>query len=437
MDLIKKLPQTFDLSLNEITKIEGSAALEVRVKNGRVEHVHFKTTHCKRFFTQAMRGKPIMALPQLLERICGTCSNAHLMASVEACEHALGITPTRQTMLLRMLTMYGLMIRDHGLHLYIFALPDVFQKDSILDFDERDPKEREFLEDAFAVKAAGNYLSTIIAGRSVHAIYPTIGGFTHFPEKEETKKAVFRLKAVRESALRLIDLWRECPFHFKRDTTYMGLVTDHFGFLEGRVCSSRGECIPEEHIGEHLEHTVLPYSQASAYKHEGESYMVGALARLNLAKDRLHSETKKSAKNALALFPSNDVFHNNLAQAIEILHSIDHSIEILTTNKFSKEPVIKKSPRGGTGIGVVEAPRGTLYYKVIVGGDGKVIGGDSVVPTGQNQIKMEEDIYPLVENLLPNTSKEEIAFEIEKLIRAYDPCMSCAAHFLKVHWIES
>ena len=156
---------TFDLTLDRLTKLEGSASLEVRVKNNKVEHVHFKITEFKRFFTKAMEGKPIIALPQLLSRICGTCSNAHIMASIEACERALGIVPTRQTILLRVLTMYGLNIRDHALHLYLFALPDMYGKDAFLDFDENDPVEHQLLHDAFEIKAAGNFLSTLVAGR--------------------------------------------------------------------------------------------------------------------------------------------------------------------------------------------------------------------------------------------------------------------------------
>ena len=130
---------SFDLTLDKLTKVEGSASLEVRVKDDKVEYVHFEITEYKRFFTKAIEGKPIIALPQLLSRICGTCSNAHIMASIESCEHALGIEPTEQTKVLRELTMYGLNIRDHALHLYLFALPDIRGKDAFLDFDENDP----------------------------------------------------------------------------------------------------------------------------------------------------------------------------------------------------------------------------------------------------------------------------------------------------------
>jgi coenzyme F420-reducing hydrogenase alpha subunit len=123
-----------------------------------------------------------------------------------------------------------------------------------------------------------------------------------------------------------------------------------------------------------------------------------------------------------------------LAQAIEILHAIDHSIEILSTTEFKPEPPIHKPPQTAIGIGVVEAPRGTLYHKIELTADGNIKAGEIVVPTGQNQINIETDIKGLVEQLLSNKTKDEIAFEIEKLIRAYDPCMSCGAHFLKVNW---
>ena len=426
----------FDLNLDKITKVEGAASLEVRVSNGKVEHVHFKITQFKRFYTQAMRGRSVLNIPQLLSRICGTCSNAHLICSIEAAEKTLGLEISPQTLLMRILTMYSLMIRDHALHLYLFTLPDIFNKDSFLEFDESDPIQHQLLHDAFEIKAAGNYLSTIIAGRSVHAPYPVIGGFIHFPVKEEISEAVKKLKAARPAVLRLIDILKDTPFHFDRRTNFVALIGRRFDFLRGKIISSRGVSIPEEKFGEHLEHVVMPYSQASGYEFKGEPYMVGALARINLARDKLHSETKKSLAKILNFFPSTDIFYNNLAQAIEILHCLDDSIEILENNKFKSEPIIKPLFKESAGVGVIEAPRGTLYHKLVADKNGIVKEGEIVVPTGQNQINIEKDIAQLVNELIPKMPKDKIAFEIEKLIRAYDPCMSCASHFLKVNWTE-
>lgn len=427
---------TFDLSLDRITKVEGAASLDVKVENGKVKEVKFKIDEYKRFYTQAIQGKPIAALPQLLARICGTCSNAHLLCSIKACESALDIIPSEQTKILRRLLMNGLNIRDHALHLYLFSLPDIYKKDSFLDFDENDSEQHQLLHDGFETKGAGNFLAILTGGRSVHAPYPTIGGFLKFPDKAQIKTAIEKLKKSRPAVLRLIEIFKNAPFHFDRKTNFMALTPkDSYGFLGGCIDTGDGKCIEEESYRDHLEHVVLPYSQASAYKYGGQSYMVGALARLNLNKKSLHKETKKSLAKTLGIFPSTDIFHNNLAQAVEILHCVDESIEILKEYKFKPEPIIKKEPTEAVGIGVIEAPRGTLYHKIVLGKDGIVKEGEIVVPTGQNQINIEEDISLLVQSLLPETQKEVIEFEMEKLIRAYDPCMSCAAHFLKVNWL--
>jgi coenzyme F420-reducing hydrogenase alpha subunit len=248
---------------------------------------------------------------------------------------------------------------------------------------------------------------------------------------------VQKLESIREATLRLIKVFQDAPNHFDRNTNYMALVADEgFGYINGKIKTSDGETFPESEYRGLVEHVVLPYSQASAYKYKGKSYLVGSLARINIAKDNLHPKTKESAASALALFPSTDVFHNNLAQAIEILHSVDESLDLLKNNTFVPEPLIKKPFREAIGIGVVEAPRGTLYHKVVLGADGIIKEGEVIVPTGQNQINIEEDIGRLVEKMIAEgMAEDKMPMEIEKLIRAYDPCMSCGAHFLKVNWV--
>src|SRR3989338_1109520 len=390
-----------DMKMDEMTKVEGAASLDIKIRGGKATEVHFGITEYKRFFTEAMKGKP-----------------------------------TVQTKLLRALTMDGLIIRDHALHLYLFAMPDIYGKDAFLDFDESDPDQHQQLHDAFDIKGAGNFLANLIAGRSVHATYPTIGGFLHYPDDEGIKEAIKKLQAVRLAVLRLVDVFLKAPFHFDRKTHFMALVPDDtFGYITGKIVTSLGESYGEDKYRDHLEHTVIPYSQASGYEYKGTEYMVGSLARINLAQDKLHPKTKESLKDVLKLFPSTDIFFNNLAQAIETLHSVDEAIDMLTNNKFVKEPLIKKPNRDAVGVGVIEAPRGTLYHKVHLMPDGNIKEGEVIVPTGQNQMNIERDIATLVDGILiADTPKEKIELEIEKLIRAYDPCMSCASHFLKVKW---
>lgn len=422
-------------SISEITKVEGSAGLDVTIADGKVETCQFSIKEYKRFFKQAMVGKNILMIPQMLARICGTCSNAHLMASIEAVEKGLGVPVTEQTKLLRRLTYHGLIIRDHALHLYMFVMPDVFGKDSLLQFDEHNETEHQILDDAFAVKAAGNHLSILVAGRSVHAPYPMPGGFIHFPETEEIKHSLEELRAVRPAVLRLIDVFMKYPSSLIRETNYIALKANPWSYLEGELWDMHGRVTDEAGYRDHLDHVVIPYSEASGYKFDGEAYRVGALARMNINRDALHPDTKHDAAEALKRFPSHDVFANNLAQAIAILHSIDDSIEILETKTFVKEPLQKVEMKAGVCVGVVEAPRGTLYHKYELDEKGVVIRGEVIVPTGQNQITIEGDLGKYIQEHL-DMDEEKLSLECEKIIRAYDPCMSCASHFLKLKMKE-
>ncbi|OGY69969.1 MAG: hypothetical protein A3C00_04290 [Candidatus Jacksonbacteria bacterium RIFCSPHIGHO2_02_FULL_44_25] len=163
--------------------------------------------------------------------------------------------------------------------------------------------------------------------------------------------------------------------------------------------------------------------------------MVGALARLNLNKEALHSQTKKDCAEYIARFPSDDIFLNNLAQGIEIIHCIDHSVELLETMEIKEEEAIVAQPKKSTGVGVIEAPRGLLFYKLSINERGVIEDGQIVVPTSQNQINIEQDVKQLVEDAI-DENKKEIEHRLEMLIRAYDPCMSCASHFLTVKWEE-
>jgi coenzyme F420-reducing hydrogenase alpha subunit len=423
--------EDFEISIEGLSKIEGHASLDVKVRRGKVENVKLKISESKRFYTQAIRGKTFQSVPQVVSRICGTCSIAHLTCCTEAVEKALNIEPSEQTALLRKLMTYGMMIRDHAMHLYLFCLPDVFGKDSVLDFDER---QHEFVHHAFEVKKAGNDLSKLIGGRAIHPPYAQVGQFSHLPDKEETKDVIKELKIVRSNVFELVRIFYDCPFSFRKKTRFVALTTPDFSFLEGVIKSSQKTIIPEEHYWEHLHRVIIPYSQAAGYQFEGKDFMVGALARMNLNREKLHKETKRDLAKYLRMFPSEDIYHNNLAQAIEIMHCIDHSIEILESSDFKKEPDKKVKIKEGKGVGVIEAPRGTLYYAIDLDKDGKILYGNLVIPTAQNQIKMENDIRTLVSRNL-DKDKNFIQYEIEKLIRAFDPCMTCATHFLKVNWV--
>ena len=420
-----------EIRLDNISKIEGHGSVDIKIKDDKVSSVKLKITESKRFYTQAIRGKPALSLPLLTSRICGTCSIAHMTCCSMAVENAMGYVPSDQTLLLRKLSLYGMMIRDHALHLYLFCLPDIYGKDSVLDFEG--PQE-DLIRKAFAVKSAGNNLSKVIAGRAIHATFAEVGKFSHIPDADSIKRVVDELRSVREYALEFIETFYNSNFSLERDTDFVALVTgDYSLFGDGNVMDTKGAVVRKDKYWDYLERKIIPYSEATGYDFEGNEYVVGALARMNLNKNSLHGQTAADCSKYLNAFPSKNIFHNNLAQAIETLHSIDHSIELLESNEFKPEQAAPVAIKEGQGVGLLEAPRGTLYYMLSIDKAGKVKYGRIIVPTQQNQISMEKSVVHVVENNIEK-SKKEIEYEIEKMIRAYDPCMSCASHFLRVNW---
>jgi coenzyme F420-reducing hydrogenase alpha subunit len=424
-----------ELTLDEISKIEGKASLHVRFLPDDIE-VQFSIVELKRFYTQALMGKDVAAVPQLTARICGTCSNAHLLCAIKAVEEAYGVHVSDQTKKLRELLNWGLIIRDHALHLMVFVLPDILGVDSILDLDENDPVQHQWLHDTFDVKGVGNHIAKIIAGRSVHAPFLAVGGFLKMPDQTAFPGLIDELRKIRPAVLRMIEIFTNRDMHLSRDITFSALIDDRLTLLDGTVKDTTGKSVDAETYRKRLNRTVITHSHASGYKDDGHVFMVGAIARLNMGKDHLHERTRNDASTALSLFPSNDIFHNNLAQAIEILHAVDSSIDLLTglTIAIEKPHTITKKAAHATA--VIEAPRGTLVYYFDFTDEGKIRDVSIIVPTGQNQIGIEEAIKQYFMEHRTD-SRESLTLAAERIIRAYDPCMSCASHFLKVTWDES
>lgn len=424
-----------DINIKNISKIEGHTHLDVKVRDGVVTESKLKISENKRFFLAAVEGKKYNLVPSIMSRICGTCSSAHSLCSTEAIEKALNLKASQQTFALRNLLMNAGHLRDHAMHLYFFCLPDIFKKDSVLDFNK---SEHHWIHDGLDVKEAGNFLSTIVGGRAVHPPNGVIGGFTKFPKQDQIHEAIIKLESCREKILKIIDLFYKDQTTFKRKTNYVGLVNDDFNFLRGYIKTAYGSLIPEEKYGQHLDEVVLPYSTAIAFNWESKDFMVGALARMNLNKEHLHKNTIRDTAKYLKIFPCDCIFNNNLAQAIEMLHEVDNSISLLEKleKTIKPEKIIEPKLKSGLGIGVVEAPRGTLYYRLELDKQGVITYADMCIPTQQNAIHLEKDIAKYVTQLLKQKhTKKQISNEVEQMIRAYDPCMSCATNFLKINWI--
>ena len=428
-----------NITIDTITKIEGNADLKVIIEDGEVKDLQFIVSDYRRFFTTAVKGRRMSAVPSFLSRICGTCSVAHLFASLMAVESAQGIVVTQQTKALRRLAYDGLMIRDHGLHLYFFVLPDVLGVDSILDVPD-DPGDlgHTLLHDSFDIKRLGTDITNTVIGAAIHAPWPTIGGSLKHPDPATFPNLISRLEAIRPQVLRGIESFFGWDASLVRNTDYMALRNDRrFDFLEGDVVNSDGRRIARSGFDNYLHYVQIPHSHAEGYRFSdtGEDYLVGALARLNLNRDILHPRTKGDTASHLSAFPSNNIYHNNLAQAIEILQCVDDAIDLLRTIQVADEKPIRTSATAGTGVGVIEAPRGLLYHMAKVNEKGVIEDYDVIVPTAQNQINIENDLR---DYFTENLDKDEATLRVnaESIIRAYDPCMSCATNFLKMDLIR-
>ena len=428
-----------DLTIDAITKIEGTAGLTVSVADDKVTDLKFIIKDYRRFYIEAVKNKPIVAVPSFLSRICGTCSLAHLFCALEAIEKSQGITLSPQTIKLRRLAYDGLMLRDHALHLYFFVLPDLLGIESILDIPD-DPNNlgHQLLHDSFDIKKIGNDLSATVAGAAIHAPLPCVGGFLHLPDPAKFPDLLARLEKIRPQIIRAVSFFSKWQEILTRNSDYLCLRNEgNYDFINGQIVNSSGKKVPEEQFHDFMKQVVIPYSKAEGYvfSDSHEDYLVGALARLNLNKDLLNPRTKKDLEPYLNLFPSNNIFHNNLAQAVELIQCTEDAIDILKNINIVEEKPVTTPVKAGIGVGVIEAPRGILYHKAEVDEKGMITDYDVIVPTAQNQINIENDLKKYFQE---NLDKDEdvLKLEAEKIIRAYDPCMSCATNFLKISWVR-
>lgn len=421
-------------SLHDITKIEGHANLEVELKAGIVERCEFRVTENHRFFESLVLGKNFEEIPLIVSRICGFCCFSHLNTAVKACEQALGVEVSEQAKLLRQVLMNMEHLKSHVLHLYMLVLPDYLGKESVLQFNE---KQHQYIHDALEIKKAATDVLMLIGARPYHAVTVRIGGFSGFPSKSELEKARKLLARARRKIFEAIELFA----HFKnpvfeRETRYAALSGSGYELMDGDIKISDGTVIPEENFLGHFEEKVVPYSTSKEFLFKGSEYMVGSLARINLNQKKLCPDAKKAIKDFKLKFPNFSPFFNNIAQAIEMLQCIDSTLEILGKIKIRKEPLPKIKPSSGKGLGVTEAPRGLLFHSYAIDATGLVKKAEIVVPTSQNNRNTEKDLIDFIPRLL-DLPKEKAELEIEKLIRAYDPCISCSTHFLKVKWSQA
>ncbi|MFA4855079.1 MAG: Ni/Fe hydrogenase subunit alpha [archaeon] len=426
------MKETGHFAIKEITKIEGHANLDVEMDSGKVKKCELQIFEGQRFFESMLSGRDFSQVPLIVSRICGLCNVSHLNTAMKAVEKAFGVEASEQTLLLRQLATNGEFIKSHALHLFFLVLPDFLGRESVLDFGK---EEQKFLLHGIALKKAGTEMVKLIGGRIYQTVAIRPGGFTALPEEKQLGQCLRLLEKERPLAIEAIRLFASFrdSFPFQRKTEYLALADENYSFVKGTIQSSTGLAIKDEEMTSHVHERILPYSNAKQASLGGREFRVGSLARINLNQKALEPAALDLMQELGLKFPSHTIFDNNLAQAIELLHLFDSSIRILKDFKLKKEPAQQISPCDSTGIGVTEAPRGTLYHEYKFDSKGIVQRANIIVPTNQNAHTIESDLVEFIPSLL-DLPQEKANLEIEKLVRAYDPCISCATHFLKVKW---
>ncbi|HII72472.1 TPA: Ni/Fe hydrogenase subunit alpha [Candidatus Woesearchaeota archaeon] len=419
------------INLNHLTKVEGHANLTISIKDSTIEKCELDSAEGSRYFEALLKDRNCLEAPEITSRICGICSCAHFMASVQAVERALGVKVTEQTKMLRELLMTGERIRSHSTHLYFLALPDYLGFDNALEMTK---KHRKDIEISLRLNKLGNGMVELIGGRVMHPVSAQVGGFLKIPTQEEIDNLRRLLQDAQADALETARRFAKLKVpKFEKDTEYFSVYDDTaYGMLHGSMASQENKFKQDEYQ-KYLSEYHVYYATAKFVSKKDKPYMVGALSRMNNSYKFLSKNAKKVISEAKVKFPLNNPFMINFCQAVELVHYVDRAIEICRKLKVKQEDPVPVEFRKGRGISAVEAPRGVLWHDYEVNAKGEIIKANIITPTCQNLHNMEEDIKAYLPALL-KLPENKLVLEVEKLIRAYDPCFSCSTHFLKVKW---
>lgn len=421
---------TVDLSVDYVSRVEGHGNIVVTAEGEQVKEVRFDVTEPPRFFEGMLRGRPYEEAPFITSRICGICSNGHTLAAITALEAALGVVPSEQTVLLRRLLMHGETIQSHVLHAYFLVAPDFFNVGSVIPLAATHP---DVVRRALKMKKMGNDICDVVGGRAVHQVAAVVGGFTHLPSAEDLRTTRARLDDMGPDLEATVGLFKGLDMpDFGRATEYLSLKSaGNYAFFGDLILSSDGDITPVRHYREKVKERVVGHSSAKHCSSERESFMVGALARVNNGYGHL-SDGAKAAAAELGLEPGcHNTFMNTVAQLVETVLCVDDSKAIIDRllEVGLEERRVEVEVREGRGVGAVEVPRGTLYHEYGIDRQGRITDANLIIPTGQNLANLEQDMRALAPQVIPR-GKAEAQKALEMLVRAYDPCISCSTHVI-------
>lgn len=417
------------LKVDYLARVEGEGSLYVKIKNRKVTDLQFKIFEPPRFFEAFLRGRRFHEVPDITARICGICPIAYQMSSSHALEDAFGIRVEPAIRALRRLIYCGEWIESHVLHVYMLHLPDFLGYESSIHMakDHADAVVR-----ALRLKKLGNEIMTIVGGREVHPVNVTVGGFYRAPRKKELTPLLEELKWARDAAVETVRLTAGLNFpELSMEYEFVALShPDEYAITEGRLISNRGLDIALSEYEQHFEEQHVERSHAlhSVLKERGP-YLVGPLARYNLNFDKLGSLEKDLARELGFLPPVTNPFQSIVVRSLETLFAVNECIRLIEEYDEPAHSKVDVQPRAATGYGCTEAPRGICWHTYTTDDQGLIQKAKIVPPTAQNQKMIEEDLRVFVERHLDLT-KDQLTWQCEQAIRNYDPCISCATHFL-------
>ena len=419
------------IKVDALARVEGEGALYVKINGREVEQVEFRIFEPPRFFEAFLRGRMAAEVPDITSRICGICPIAYIMGASHAIERAAGVEVTPEIHALRRLIYCGEWIQSHVLHVAMLHAPDFLNMHDAMEIAKSHP---DLVRTALRLKKAGNTIMEVIGGRSVHPVNTRVGGFFRAPDRKAVAAMVDELEwAV--SATR--DLAREfAKFEFpddRCDYTFLSLVHDEvYPILEGGIGSNTGLAFDVDDFEKHIvEEHVARSNALHGHLRDGSPYLVGPLARYANNYERLSDNAKETASE-VGLGPvERNPYKSILVRLIEVQYAFEEAVR-LARNYQPPEPSFIEVPiKAGIGHGCTEAPRGVCFHRYEVGEDGRIEKATIVPPTSQNQPQIEVDLARTVEANL-DMSDADLQWRCEQTIRNYDPCISCATHFLKL-----
>jgi coenzyme F420-reducing hydrogenase alpha subunit len=419
------------IQVDYLARVEGEGGLHVKITGDAVTDVKLRIFEPPRFFEALLRGRAYSEAPDITARICGICPVAYQMSSVHAMEDAFGVRVEGQLRALRRLLYCGEWIESHVLHIYMLHAPDFLGYQDAIQLAKDYP---EVVRRGLALKKAGNDLMSVIGGREVHPINVHVGGFYRVPTRQELADITERLRWARDAALETVRLVATFPFpRFEQDYEFVALQhPDEYPLNEGRIVSNKGLDIAVREYEDHFAEEHVAHSNAlqSALKARG-AYLAGPLARYNLNFDRLSPLAQEAAREAGLGRVCRNPFQSIIVRAVETVYACDEALRILDAYERPATPAVPVTLRAGIGYGCTEAPRGLLYHRYEIDERGLIVNAKIVPPTSQNQKMIELDLARFVHEHM-DLDPEELCWRCEQAVRNYDPCISCATHFLKL-----